>query len=98
VHMALITVLYFAAAQTATGIFSELIPIPLSDPSSGPAGIRLSDLPAMLVSRHPGTNLESVLSTSAWSVNAEMVDAEDVGGVLLRGGEEVAVICPVSGG
>ena len=59
-------------------------------------GLPLSDLAALLVSRHPNTKLGSVLEQSSWAVDAEMV--EDPSTVVLRGGEEVAVICPVSGG
>ncbi|EFI27921.1 hypothetical protein CC1G_14412 [Coprinopsis cinerea okayama7 len=87
--MTSITVLYFAAASTETGLTVEKVPIPTQ-------GLALSSLPGLLVSRHPGTNLEQVFQTSQWSVDAEMV--EDPTTVTLRGGEEVAVICPVSGG
>lgn len=88
-HHLEVTVLYFAAASTATGKSSETIRIPDS-------GINLSDLGELLISQHPGTALSTVLKTSQWSVDAEMiVDSVDF---ILRGGEEVAVICPVSGG
>jgi molybdopterin converting factor small subunit len=40
--------------------------------------------------------MPDILSGSQWSVDAEMVD--DVESTMLKGGEEVAVICPVSGG
>ena len=83
------TVLYFAAAYTATGLQSESIEVP-------DGGLQLSSLSAELVRRHPNTSLEDILATSQWSVNVEMVD--DPSRVVLRGGEEVAVICPVSGG
>ena len=86
-----LTVLYFAAASTVTGLTSEQVPLPLS-----PTPFKLSLLTELLVSLHPGKGLDKVLETSQWSVDAEMVDnPEDV---ILRGGEEVAVICPVSGG
>ena len=42
--------------------------------------------------------MEKVLKGSRWSVDEEMVEAEDEGTVRLKGGEVVAVICPVSGG
>ncbi|PCH42258.1 hypothetical protein WOLCODRAFT_137796 [Wolfiporia cocos MD-104 SS10] len=88
-----ITVLYFAAAATATGCTTECITLPtlLETP-----GFPLTDLPALLAERHPDTGLAAVLAQSRWAVNEEMVD--DPAKVLLRGGEEVAVICPVSGG
>lgn len=87
--MTSVNVLYFAAASTATGLSSEIVKIPEE-------GLSLSDLSAVLVALHPGKDLQSVLEASEWSVDAEMV--EDSQAVLLRGGEEVAVICPVSGG
>lgn len=85
-----ITVLYFAAASTATGMTVERIPLPRGEP------LPLTSLSEVLVSRHPNTGLEKVLAASQWSVNEEMVDEPEK--VLLQGGEEVAVICPVSGG
>ena len=88
-----ITILYFAAALSATRTVSETIALPSSESEEG---FRLSDLDGLLTSRYPGTNLADVLRTSQWSVNAEMVD--DPEAVFLKGGEEVAVICPVSGG
>ncbi|KAF8348821.1 hypothetical protein F5887DRAFT_947690 [Amanita rubescens] len=77
-----ITVLYFAAASTATGLTSEEVLLPKYP-------YKLSDLAELLLQRHPG-------SPAQWSVDAEMID--DAKAVQLKGGEEVAVICPVSGG
>jgi molybdopterin synthase sulfur carrier subunit len=85
-----ITVLYFAAAITATGLTSEVITLPESP------GFVLSALTDLLIFRHPNSDLGQVLQTSQWSVDAEMVD--DPSQFVLKGGEEVAVICPVSGG
>lgn len=85
-----ITVLYFAAASTATGLHSEQVVLPSGDP------FPLPSLSGLLTSLHPKTGLDKVLATSQWSVDAEMVD--DPEEVVLVGGEEVAVICPVSGG
>jgi molybdopterin converting factor small subunit len=84
-----ITVLYFASASTATGRTSEEIILP-------DGGIKLSELSALLTLRYPGTHLDAILSTSQWSVDLEMVD--DPAMVVLKGGEEIGVICPVSGG
>jgi len=86
-----ITVLYFAAASTATSLTTERVPLPSSTHS-----FKLSSLGQILADRHPGRGLEKVLETSQWSVDAEMV--EDPEEIVLKGGEEVAVICPVSGG
>ncbi len=83
-----ITVLYFAAASTATGLTSEEVLLPKYP-------YKLSHLAELLSERHTG-NLRKVLKSSQWSVNAEMID--DAEAVYLKGGEEVAVICPVSGG
>jgi molybdopterin converting factor small subunit len=88
-----ITVLYFAAASTATGLTSQTISLPL--PSST-EHFHLSSLGDLLVSLHPNKGLDKILQSSQWSVDAEMVD--DPWEVVLKGGEEVAVICPVSGG
>ncbi|KAF9236727.1 hypothetical protein BU15DRAFT_49715 [Melanogaster broomeanus] len=84
-----ITVLYFAAASTATGLFEEVVELPASEP------LPLSKLGTHLTSLHP--KLDEILKTSQWSVNAEMVSDAD-SDMMLKGGEEVAVICPVSGG
>jgi len=86
-----ITILYFAAASSATGISQEEISIPDNNKE-----FKLSDLPQLLVSRYPNSNLGEILKTSRWSVDLEMVDEPNQ--VTLHGGEEVGVICPVSGG
>ena len=91
-----ITVLYFAAASTATGLTSESIELPAT--SSQVQGFPLSQLAAFLETRHAGTDLGKVLETSRWSVDAEMVEEGEEDSVILKGGEEVAIICPVSGG
>ena len=88
-----ITVLYFAAASTSTRLFEQSVALP-----PNPSGFPLTSLAALLVSLHPNTGLDKVLETSQWSVNAEMIPESDVSEVFLHGGEEVAVICPVSGG
>ena len=84
-----ITVLYFAAATTALNRTSETFAIP-------DGGLKLPDLAKLIVSRHPNSGIDRVLEQSRWSVNAELVDLADQ--VVVRGGEEVAVIPPVSGG
>ncbi|KAH7341678.1 hypothetical protein B0J17DRAFT_647498 [Rhizoctonia solani] len=87
------TVLYFAAARTEAGIHKEVVPIP-----PGSTGVPLSQLGDLLVSRHPETNLREVLDISSWSVDEEMVDEDQLQHIVLKGGEEVGIICPVSGG
>ena len=86
-----ITILYFAAALTATGLGSECITLPSTE-------FKLSDLSSFLTGRYPETNLEKILRTSRWAVDAEMVEEEEESDFLLKDGQEVAVICPVSGG
>jgi len=88
-----ITVLYFAAASTATGLFEQSVALPPTEPR-----FPLASLAALLLSLHPNTGLDQVLESSQWSVNEDMIPESEVGSVFLRGGEEVAVICPVSGG
>ncbi|KIM84900.1 hypothetical protein PILCRDRAFT_817721 [Piloderma croceum F 1598] len=89
-----ITVLYFAAASTATGLTSQAVSLP--PPTNSSKEFRLSLLGDLLISLHPNKGLDKILQSSQWSVDAEMVD--DPQEVVLKGGEEVAVICPVSGG
>ncbi|KAJ3801845.1 hypothetical protein GGU11DRAFT_674171 [Lentinula aff. detonsa] len=89
-----ITVLYFAAASTTLGITDELVPIPEK-------GLYLSQLTELLIERHSQSSLNTlrkILDSSQWSIDAEMVDDEDLTKVELKDGMEVAVICPVSGG
>ncbi|KAL4064522.1 hypothetical protein J3A83DRAFT_4272421 [Scleroderma citrinum] len=83
-----IKILYFAGASTAIGLTEEIVSLPLIP-------FPLSSLAAHLVSLHPNTGLAKVLASSQWSVDVEMVEPEKV---MLKGGEEVAVIPPVSGG
>jgi molybdopterin converting factor small subunit len=90
-----VTVLYFAAASTATQRTEERVRLPIASDTPSKT-FPLASLSAVLAARYPGTGLDKVLERSAWSVNAEMVD--DAKAVMLKGGEEVAVICPVSGG
>lgn len=106
-----ITVLYFAAAQTATDRYSEAIALDdvlaystafsSSESASPPNTVPLSALAPYLSSLYPtssATSLSSILASSAWSVNEEMIPEEDVEQTVLRKGDVVAVIPPVSGG
>ena len=90
-----ITVLYFASAQSATGLQRERVELQ-PEPESG--GFPLSKLAATLAARHPQSKLDEVLRTSQWSVDEEMVPSDAVDEKELKGGETVAVIPPVSGG
>lgn len=82
-----ITVLYFAAASTATGVHSETIKLPVNIEEEGTEGFPLSKLAPLLRSRYAETRLGEILEMSKWSVDLDMVI--DVNAVILRGGEEV---------
>lgn len=84
-----ITVLYFAGASTATGRYEDTVTLPMTP-------FPLSSLASHLNSLYPGMGLDKVLATSTWSVNEEMV--YEPAACHLKGGEEVAIIPPVSGG
>ena len=86
-----ITVLYFAAASTATGRATERIELPMTP-------FPLTRLGGLLTQRYPKSDLSTILERSQWSVDAEMVPEEGLEELQLKGGEEVAIICPVSGG
>ncbi|KAF8318859.1 uncharacterized protein EI90DRAFT_3132949 [Cantharellus anzutake] len=58
-----VTVPYFAAAQSATGLHTEMIPFP-------DTSLTLGQLARLPVERHPA--LQDVLNESSWSVDAEM--------------------------
>ncbi|KAG6836821.1 hypothetical protein H0H93_002667 [Arthromyces matolae] len=85
-----IVVLYFAAASTAVNLTEEIVSLP------GDGPFPLSSLAELLTARHPESGLGKILEGSQWSVDAEMV--EDPKETKIFGGEEVAIICPVSGG
>ncbi|PYI05651.1 hypothetical protein BO78DRAFT_143213 [Aspergillus sclerotiicarbonarius CBS 121057] len=82
---------YFASASTYTGKQTERIAAPLP----------LSLLFETLESMYPGIR-EKVLSTCGVSLGDEYVDVledgDGVGGVVIKEGDEVAVIPPVSSG
>ena len=86
------TVLYFASARSFTG----------KDEDSFPAPLALADLLTLMESRYPGIR--------AWAqkycmltVNLDYVDVAkdgfaDGGGLVLKAGDELALIPPVSSG
>ncbi|CAO1613446.1 unnamed protein product [Parajaminaea phylloscopi] len=88
-----IKLLLFAAARDAAGKSSIVVslpktPYPLSDISSLLATLEMKD----------GKRFNEVLDRSQWSVDESMVSADEISKKMLKGGEEVAVIPPVSGG
>ncbi|PWZ03464.1 MoaD/ThiS, partial [Testicularia cyperi] len=86
-----VTVQYFASARTTIDKSTERIELP-STP------FPLSGLIQLLSDKYTEHNLASVLATCRWSVDNTLIEQEDVGEWGLSGGEEVAVIPPVSGG
>ena len=86
-----LTLLFFASASSATTLSTLSYPLP-----SSPNPYTLSSLGADLAKRFP--KLAAVLETSSWAVNEEMVGEEEAEGWVLKGGETVAVLPPVSGG
>lgn len=88
-----VTVLYFASARDAVGVVSEPVDLPSAEPSLG-------DLTAVLLARHQqhDAELRAVLRQSAWSVNEAIVGRDEEAALVLRPGDVVAVIPPVSGG
>ncbi|RKO86431.1 hypothetical protein BDK51DRAFT_44253 [Blyttiomyces helicus] len=83
-----ITVLYFAASKDLAGTGQESLPLP--NPVSVP------EIVSQILSRHSA--LEAILDTAMVAVNLEYVDKEGSDGVLIKAGDEVALIPPVSGG
>ena len=90
------TILYFATASSYTAISSEHLPAPLP----------LAGLFPALESRYPGFT-EKVLKSCAVTVNLEYVDIEEQPdsksetgshGLLIKPGDEVGIIPPVSSG
>jgi molybdopterin converting factor small subunit len=79
-------ILYFAAASAYTMKNDEALAAPLD----------VTELFPALEERYPGINAK-VLASCAVTVNLEYVDA-DSKGVVIRAGDEVAIIPPVSGG
>lgn len=81
------TVLYFAAVADYVARESEALPAPLA----------LADLFGALEKRHPGVR-ERLLGSCLVTVNLEYVDVAAEDGVVIKEGDEVAVIPPVSSG
>ncbi|QDS70476.1 hypothetical protein FKW77_010022 [Venturia effusa] len=85
--MATFTILYFASANTFTKKKDEKFPAPL----------QLSKLYDTLEETYPGIK-EKVLSSSALTINLEYADLEDDANLVIKAGDEVAIIPPVSSG
>ena len=84
------TILYFAAASSYTGRESEQLPAPL----------QLSQLFATLEARYDGISAK-VLKGCAITINLEYVDVpaeHNDDDILIKAGDEVGIIPPVSSG
>ena len=81
------TVLYFAAAASLTGKSFDHISAPM----------KVSALFDSLSSIYPGIK-EKVLHSCALTVNLDYVDAEADADIVIKEGDEVAIIPPVSSG
>ncbi len=85
------TILYFAGATNATRKSSEHLPAPLE----------VSKLFETLEAKYPGITA-NVLNSSAVALNMEYVDVESESegniGTVIREGDEVGIIPPVSSG
>ncbi|GBB99467.1 hypothetical protein RclHR1_03530014 [Rhizophagus clarus] len=86
-----ITILYFATARDATKVPSEKISLPPQSTS-----MSLEDLTNLLKKRHE--KLAPILDNSLYSINMEYVEESDYQTILVKEGDEVAIIPPVSGG
>ncbi|CAG8624197.1 11006_t:CDS:2 [Paraglomus brasilianum] len=80
-----ITVLYFASACDATGLSSESLTFPLPQ-------MRICELEDKLKARHE--KLKNILDICMFAVNKEYCGKDDI----VKEGDEVAIIPPVSGG
>jgi molybdopterin converting factor subunit 1 len=81
----LVTVLYFAALRDLAGTSEEQLDLPAG-------GLDVAALLSMLEQRNPA--LQGRLASVRVAVNEEFTELS----TLLRGGETVALIPPVSGG
>ena len=86
------SILYFASATSYTHKQHEFFPSP----------VQLAQLPDLLEKQYPGIK-ETVLGSCALTVNLDYVDVEEESqkgeqGLVIREGDEVAIIPPVSSG
>ncbi|CAO1618135.1 unnamed protein product [Sympodiomycopsis kandeliae] len=91
-----IHLLLFAAARDAAGKSSFNVPV-----TNGQKSLHLGDLPALIEAQggvKDMQKLRSIVERSQWSVDQSIVAEEQITRYELKGGEEVAIIPPVSGG
>jgi molybdopterin converting factor small subunit len=92
-----IHVLYFASAKEAAGIGRQDIVLPEIPFPLAKLGEHLTQLVADS-GKGDAKSFGKVLETSKWSVDEDMVDEDGLAKMTLSGGEDVAIIPPVSGG
>ncbi|KAI4284923.1 MAG: hypothetical protein L6R38_001066 [Xanthoria sp. 2 TBL-2021] len=83
------TILYFASAATYTQTSSQHFPAPMS----------LADLFQHLEKSYPGMG-EKVLTSCLFTINLDYVDVDEdtIRSTVIKEGDEVAIIPPVSSG
>ncbi|KAI7882633.1 MoaD/ThiS [Lichtheimia hyalospora FSU 10163] len=86
-----VQVLYFAGAHDITQIKTEEIAIPPQSTWT------LDNLITQLVSKY-GDELAKLFEQCMFAVNMEAIDKENTRHVILKSGDEIAIIPPVSGG
>jgi molybdopterin converting factor small subunit len=79
------TLLYFAAAQSYTKSSSEKLPAPMN----------FSELPTLLEEHYPGIKAK-ILDSCAFTINLEYINIDET--LVIKQGDEVAIIPPVSSG
>jgi molybdopterin converting factor small subunit len=92
-----ITLLFFASVRTSipSEPYSTTLILP-SDPTPYPLSLLRQHLIHQV---YPGNaEFQQAITKSAWSVDEEMVDEGEEEQVMLKGGETVCPIPPVSGG
>lgn len=78
--------LFFAASRTCAGREKDILPAPMT----------MAALRKHLGQQYPG--MEAILEASALTINLEYVDEDEGSEVVIKGGDEVAIIPPVSSG
>ena len=81
-----VSLMFFARARELAGCSEASLAVP--------SGADTAALPRLILVAYP--RLAAVLPSCMLSLNLDYVDAERP--TALKGGDEVAVICPVSGG
>mmetsp|Transcript_10954 Transcript_10954/g.32830 ORF Transcript_10954/g.32830 Transcript_10954/m.32830 type:complete len:93 (-) Transcript_10954:475-753(-) len=81
-----VSIVFFARARELAGCSEAMLQVP--------AGSNTTSLPQLILTAYP--QLKTVLPSCMLSLNLDYVDQEHP--QLLKAGDEVGIICPVSGG